>query len=369
MRDLARSVGRKTMTRQEWIDIGYEKNIIELEEFEKVKFEEVYKQWFQMKLRCIKNQSCDRIEVTYNRYYADTAFIEKCISNITETDIVDFLTGCIVKSGDMSYKEFGRCLQIVNNVLVYAKDLKLGGACLYDWDKIKRYLPLDSLDSGIKAEFAVKPVDVQKLMDLVINYKIYYIKQSACLCLCMNFYLGLRIGELASLTFRDFDFDRNVVRIYKTESKFYNRTEDGSKLGTMVYRVVDNCKTVYSVREVPIMPEVKCIYEKIVEHHKLNKYDSPYLAYDGKDTILVRSLDRTLRRLCLLCDMEYFNSHAIRKTFATMLHFNGVPTRAISDLMGHSEIGTTENSYILSYANSYENYYDYMRGALKYGTT
>ena len=84
------------------------------------------------------------------------------------------------------------------------------------------------------------------------------------------------------------------------------------------------------------------IYRKILEHHRIQKYDSPYLAYDGKDTILVRSLDRTLRRLCLLCDVDYFNSHAIRKTFATMLHFNGVPTSVISDLMGHSEIGTTE---------------------------
>ncbi len=42
-------------------------------------------------------------------------------------------------------------------------------------------------------------------------------------------------GELASLTFDDFDLDRNVVKIYKTESKFYERGEDGTKLGVMVY--------------------------------------------------------------------------------------------------------------------------------------
>ncbi len=354
------------MTRQEWLDIGYDKNIIELEEYEQVKFKDVYREWFQMKLRKIKYQSCDRIEVTYNRYYAGSTFVEKCISNITETDIIDFMTGCIIKSGNMTYKEYGRCMQIVNNVLVYAKDLKIGGACLYDWDKIKRYLPIDKLDDSMKKEFAVTPADVEKIIDLVVNHKIYYVKQSACLCLCMNFYLGLRIGELASLTFHDFDFERNVIKVYKTESKFYNRLEDGSKIGTMVYRVVDDCKTVYSVREIPIMPEVKMLYEKIKAHHEQNHYDSSFLAYDGHDTILVRSLDRTLRRLCLLCDVPYFNSHEIRKTFATMLHFNGVPTRVISDLMGHSEIATTENSYILSYANNYENIYEYMKGALKY---
>lgn len=355
------------MTRQEWIDIGYEKNIIELEDYEQIKFKDVYQQWFLMKLRCIKSQSCDRIECTYNRYYSGSPFVEKCVSNITETDILDFLNKCILTGGNMTYKGFGRVLQIVNNVLVYAKDLKIGGACLYDWDKIKRYLPLDALENNMGKEYAVSPANVEKIIDLVVNHKIYHIKQSACLCLCMNFYLGLRIGELASLTFRDFDFERNVVKIFKTESKFYNRSEDGSRIGTMVYRVVEDTKTVYSVREIPILPEVKFIYEKIKEHHAQNKYESPFLAYDGKDTILVRSLDRTLRKLCLLCDIDYFNSHEIRKTFATMLHFGGVPTRVISDLMGHSEIGTTENSYILSYANNYDKMYDFMKNALTYG--
>lgn len=354
------------MTREEWLDIGYDKRIIDMEDYTQVMFKDVYVQWFLMKLKAIKEQSCDRIEVCYNRYYKDTDFVEMYVSKITENDIVQFLNGCIVKSGCMTYKEFRRLIQIVNNVLVYAKDLKIGGARLYDWDLVKRYLPISSLDSGMKKEFAVSASDVAKIIDLVVNYKIYPVKQSACLCLCLNFYLGLRIGELASLTFRDFDLERNIVKVYKTESKFYNRDEDGSKIGSMVYRVVDDTKTIYSVREVPLLPEAVYIFEKIKAHHKNSGYDSPFIAYDGADTILVRSLDRTLRRLCQLCDVPYFNSHEIRKTFATMLHFNGVPTRVISDLLGHSEISTTENSYILSYSKNYDSILGYMKGALRY---
>lgn len=354
------------MTRGEWLDIGYDKGIIDTEDYALIKFKDIYAQWFLMKLKAIKEQSCDRIEVCYNRYYVDSDFVEMYVSKITEEDIVQFLNSRILKAGNMTYKEFRRMLQIVNNVLVYAKDLKLGGARLYDWDLIKRYLPIASLDSGMKKEFAVPVSDVAKLIDLVVNYKIYPVKHSACLCLCLNFYLGLRIGELASLTFHDFDLDRNVVKVYKTESKFYNRSEDGSKIGTMVYRVVDDVKTVYSVREVPLMPEALFILEKIRQYHKNCNYDSPFLAYDGADTVLSRSLDRTLRRLCQLCDIPYFNSHQIRKTFATTLHFNGVPTRVISDLLGHSEIATTENNYILSYSGNYEKIREYMVGALRY---
>lgn len=354
------------MTKAEWLEIGYSKNIIDLEEIEEITFHDAFRCWFVMKQKCIKCQSLDRIEVTYNKYYHGTEFVEKCISTISDSDIISFLLSTILQSGVMTYKELSRILQIVRGTLVYMRDIGKGGSILHDWDKIKRNLPTNQLDSGFKQEFAIKTEDVEKIMDSVINYNIYPVKRNACLLLCMNFFLGLRIGELASLTFRDFDFDRNVVRIYKTESKFYQRDENGEKLGTMVYRVVDDLKTVYSVREIPLLPEVKAIYEKIKAHHELCHYDSPYLGYDGSDTILVRSLDRTLRKLCLLCDVEYFNSHEIRKTFATMLHFNGVPTRVISDLMGHSEIGTTENSYILSFKDSYSGMYEYMHNALKF---
>ncbi|MDE7223503.1 MAG: tyrosine-type recombinase/integrase [Acetatifactor sp.] len=85
---------------------------------------------------------------------------------------------------------------------------------------------------------------------------------------------------------------------------------------------------------------------------------------DTLNTLITCS--RTLRKLCKLCDVRYFNTHPIRKTFATMLHDSGVPTRVISDLLGHSDIATTENSYILSYADKYEQYLGYMRGALKF---
>lgn len=357
------------MTELEWLEIGYSKNLIEVFEGDEITFSQAYKDWFRMKLKCIKEQSMDRIECTYNRYYGGTQLIEKCISTITETDIIDFLLSCITQNGDMTYKEFARVLQVARAPLLYMRDVGKGGAPLLDWDKIKRNLPISKLESKQKYEFAISMADVEKLLDNVINWKVYPIKQDACLLLCMNFYLGLRIGELAALCFNDFDFTRNVVKIYKTETKFFNRDEDGSRLGVMVYRVVDDCKTIYSVREIPILPEVKYIYDKILENHVLNGYDSPYLGYDGTDTILVRSLDRTLRRLCQLCDVPYFNSHEIRKTFASMMHFHGVPTRMISDLMGHSEIATTENCYILSYKNNYSNIFAEMQKSLKYSVS
>lgn len=352
------------MTKNEWLEIGIDKGIVELEICEKIAFSDAFTQWFCMKMIFIKSQSLDRIEVTYKRYYEGHAISNKYISDITDDYIISFIL-FVCRNNKINYKELGRIMQIMKGVLVYMRDINKGGSILHDWEKIKRNIPVDSMAKIERNKYAISKVDVEKMIGSVIN-EIYVAKQSTCLLLCMNFYLGLRVGELAALEFSDFDLDKNVVHIWKTESKYYERSEDGSKSGAMVYRVVDSTKTVYSVRDVPLLPECRFLFELLRKHHVRMGYTSSYLCYDGKDTIMVRNLDRTLRRLLEMCDIPHFKTHAIRKSFATILHYNGVPSRVISDLLGHSEVGTTENCYILSYEDNYKNIYDMMRGSINY---
>lgn len=322
--------------------------------------------WFLMKLQMIKAQSCDRIECTYNRYYAGSWLESSPVSELNEKTVARFLTEVVRGRGGVSRKEFGRIYQIVNNVLVYAKDMELGGARLLDWDKVKRYVPEGGFLAGGHQYFAIPKSDIEKMMYQVIKRRIYPEKQSACLCLMLNFYLGLRVGELASLTWQDVDFRRRKIRVCKTETKAFSRDETGKRCGSMTYRVVEDTKTVYSFREVPLLPEAVFILKKLREHHRRCGYKNQYLAYDGTTTILVRSLDRTLRRLCRLCGVNYFSTHCIRKTFGTMLHASGMPTRYISDLLGHSEMRTTERSYILTYKDNQVQLLEYMHQGLDF---
>jgi integrase len=273
----------------------------------------------------------------------------------------------IVKYGNITDKEMSRIWQIMNNVFVYARDCDVRSCPLHDWDRIKRQIPYNRLVKSEKHDEAVASKDVEELIYEVVERRIYSVHQCCSLLLCMNFYLGLRVGELAVLSFSDFDFDRNVVRIYKTETKFFTRDESGKRNGGMNYRVTDSTKTIYSVREIPILPEVKYFYDLIKKEHKDNGYESQYLAFDGTYGVFVRALDRTLRNLCKLCDIPYFSTHMIRKTFATKLHFANVPTRVISDILGHSEIGTTEKSYIKNYKDKWQMTYNYMKEGLVYG--
>ena len=96
------------MTEKEWLDIGYDKNIIDVQAYEEITFHDVYKQWFLMKLKRIKEQSCDRIEVTFNKYYAtstlhDNGVPTRVISDLMGHSLLSTTENCYILSRSENY--------------------------------------------------------------------------------------------------------------------------------------------------------------------------------------------------------------------------------------------------------------------------
>ena len=81
------------MNLDEWIDLGISNGVVSVPEIEEKTFEEIYRHWFLMKINVIKAQSCDRIEVTYKRYYAGSWFVKQNVSALDEAAVIRFLTG------------------------------------------------------------------------------------------------------------------------------------------------------------------------------------------------------------------------------------------------------------------------------------
>lgn len=354
------------MTSDEWLSIGYDKGIIEdVPSAEQVTFIEVYKRWFLLKMKSIKPESLDRIECTFNKYYRDDEICSIALHLIDNEYIVSFLRRSFPSGNELSLKEFRRFYQIINNVLLYARDFNIGHVNLIDWGYVNRFGRGSVASLQSKDEFIVSEHDRNILFNSVIYDDVYSLKRSASLCICLNFFLGLRIGELAALQFADFDLSGMRVFVQRNEVKYFSRDESGERAGTVRYEVVDDLKTKSSRRVVPLVPEALFIFNLLLEHHKQRKYDSPYLCYDGSDTIRTRSLARTLDKLCRKCCIEHFNFHLIRKTYASILHMNGIPIKVVSSLLGHSDMRTTEHFYILNYKDKYKTFYTDICAALK----
>lgn len=190
-------------------------------------------------------------------------------------------------------------------------------------------------------------------------------KKCAALSICLNFYLGLRIGELSALKWSDIDFKNKRIFVHSTWVKHYLRDSE-NRSDHIVYELQDSTKTKSGIRYVPLVNESIYILDKIYKYQvNKNLYSvNGFVCDDGRDGILPKSLERTCYRLAQLCDIPKFNSHLIRKTFVTNLAESNVPVKYISDIVGHSDICTTEKHYMIHSCNEVDIIRKYMETAL-----
>ena len=334
------------MNIDEWINIGIQNGIIDsnsdIDDFS-MSFCDVYKLWINSKIGKVKPQTIDRIEVTYNKYYRNSFLNNMNPLKIKNDTLINFF-----RQFEMNKKEYMKVKQICLGVFEFLliNDYKFNAI---NWDKVNSFV---FVQKNIKElEYPVPISDVEKLFNCVVKDKIYYNKQSSCLLLLLNFSLGLRIGELAVLTWDSIDLKNRLLYVNSSMVKYYERDSDGNRVSLMKYDV-STTKTSSGIRVLPLTDRAIYFIALIKEHHKAMHYKSKFLAYDGKDIIFVRGLDRTLRRLCVLCGVEYFKLHLIRKTFASRLHEIGIPTKTISVLLGHSDMIVTQRNYILDSFNN-----------------
>lgn len=267
------------------------------------------------------------------------------INMLDEGAVIAFINSVFASCGSMTLKEYRKVYQIVNNVLIYAVDFDVPGARLLNWRKVKDYAYTNHIVSARKDSTGLRDSDIIRLQDFVLSGG-YYKKQSACLLLVANFYMGLRVGELAALTWADIDFEKKRLYVSKTEIKSYCRNEHGDR--THMKLEVSEPKTANSVRTVPLCDKAVSMLRLIKQHHVKMGYETERLLYDGTDIAGIRNLERTIGRLCELSGVPAFPTHMIRKTVATKMHFSGMPSRMIADMLGHVDISTTEKCYILT---------------------
>lgn len=321
------------------------------------KFSNVYLKWFLFKSKEIKPQSADRIECTYNKRFRSSDIADMDIRTFDNFTVVNFFLDCI--NGGITKKEYSRILQVFVGVYNFAVDF----LCVPDnlsWERIKKNIPRNRFVVNDKKEFALSENTFNSFSTVFLDDMELVDKPCATALLFCNFFLGLRIGELACLEWSNVDFENRLLYIWHTETKYHERDSYGNRTGRMIYDREATTKTLAGIRTVPLCEYAVLILKQIWSYQQAHGYESTYVGYDGTDCVMVRSLDRTLRKLCKEMNLPEFNSHLIRKTLVTRLHYAGVPTREISNFVGHSDISTTERNYIINMPDNY----DYLRNSI-----
>lgn len=161
------------------------------------------------------------------------------------------------------------------------------------------------------------------------------------------FKTGLRISEFVGLTKSNLDFENNRIivdhQLQRTRSMEY---------------VIEDTKTESGTRMVPMIPEVKECFQRILENRKNPKIEPMVEGYSG-----FLFLDKNGRPMVALHWEKYFQHirekynkiykiqmpkvtpHVCRHTFCSNMAKSGMNPKTLQYIMGHSDIAVTLNVY------------------------
>ncbi len=184
-----------------------------------------------------------------------------------------------------------------------------------------------------------KPVleeaQAHKLLEMVSGYSQFNT------IIKMLLFTGLRSGECLGLQWQDIDFDTMTIHIQ------HNLADVGGK------HWLDTPKTANSVRYIGMSELLKNI---LLEHRAEQEKKKAALGslYKYPDMVFTSEmggyvdrcyLNTTFKRFIADTDFSYISLHSLRHCNATLLINSGVDLKIVSELLGHSDVGTTANIY------------------------
>lgn len=286
---------------------------------------EIGELWLQSKKNCVKSSTyCNYKRNLEDYIYPSIGGLK--YSLITKQQLNDLVEKLLV-SGRKDGKG-GLSKGTVKDIITILKSVS----------KFAHYeFKLKNICENLKL-FKVKKNEIQALSNnerkKLETYLLDNIKLSN-ICIILSLYTGLRVGEICGLQWQDFNFKQGSLSVTKTVERI--------SLGNGKTKVVvEPPKTESSIRKVYMPPFITALLndhkdtpEKYVLTGKLKPSEPRALQYKFK-----RILGKTNIR-----DMSF---HSLRHTYATLCIEKGMDIKTLSELLGHSDVKITLNTYVHS---------------------
>lgn len=285
-------------------------------------FQEVASEWERSISIRVKVSTAAHYHYTLNHYI----FPEIGNKRIKQLDefILEQSLCRIVAPTNGSHKQLGvsvakECFALVRRICKYAAHLRL----------------MRSLELNFKVLDA-KGTHIRVLSDSsqnVVREHVYAEPSPRKLGLLLMMEMGLRIGEVCGLQWKDVDFAHKALKVNKTVERIY--VAPGK---TAV--VVQSPKTSSSNREIPIPNR---LFQTLSE---LKKSDDIWILSSDKKPVEPRCYRKSLQCYLKKAGVETVNPHALRHTFATTCLQAGCNIKTLSELLGHATSDITMRQYV-----------------------
>lgn len=320
---------RRLIARREKADL--EEAIIDTYREPKVKFKECFEGWLEEKSEYgeIQRQTYDKYRNDYIRFFKGTDLEHKEVKNIDELYLESFIKSSIHEK-KLTAKAYSNMRTLINGAMIYAR--KHG----YTDMRISLFFSELNLSSKIFNRRIV--LDREQVFRHDEEAKIEdYIADNPDIRLfgvALAFHTGLRVGELSTLKWSDYQGD--ILLVNKTEVKYKGEH------GEYITDVQNYTKGRDGHREVVLNDSARAIIEKL---RKLTG-DSEWMFEQNGERLKSYKFQNKMRQMNKELKMPQRSIHKIRKTYATKLDAAGVSDVVIIQQMGHTEILTTKKHYI-----------------------
>jgi integrase len=167
----------------------------------------------------------------------------------------------------------------------------------------------------------------------------YSENNSYCVGILIALQLGIRIGEVCGLQYKDINIDEQTISINKTVERIYNSATKKSEL------YIGSPKSLNSNR---ILPIPNNLYEILKKYVLNNNVKDKYFITNSFKPMEPRSFRKEYDKILKYINIPHMKFHGLRHTFATNCISKGVDYKTTSELLGHSDISTTLKLYVHS---------------------
>lgn len=148
---------------------------------------------------------------------------------------------------------------------------------------------------------------------------------------------GMRIGEICALSWEDIDLCSKVIHIRHTIARVKSEKE-GSKKTQLI---LDDPKTKSAIRDIPISTPLLPVLYGMKE-----RSGAGYLISGKMEFVSTRTFDYRYKKILEKTGIPLQNFHSLRHTFATRCVEAGMDVKTLSEILGHSNVSITLNTYV-----------------------
>lgn len=155
----------------------------------------------------------------------------------------------------------------------------------------------------------------------------------------LSLYAGLSVGEVCGLKWENIDLENGIIHINRSVERIKNINKQNGSSKTVL--ILSDTKSDTSNRSIPISNILQKILLK-------NKQNNNRFVIEGKTYPYTdpRTLQYAFKKCLRECDLPEINYHALRHTFATRYVEAGVDIKSLSEILGHSNVNITLNTYV-----------------------